>query len=141
MTGRDVQPENLSPVMLLGLTPAELRHLAAALEARDPELVARQQLTSQDVEELGDMLIAGRRPTIGWWKRRLPPQPLAPRPMPTFAAVAHWAHTMAASGWPEVTVARGVVEAAVAAGLDQDTAEDACAHGIAAARRERRHAS
>jgi len=56
---------------VLILDAATLRHLAAALEDRDPELQARRRLGREGAEELADMLIAGRVPTVGWWKRHI----------------------------------------------------------------------
>ena len=49
--------------------PAELRHLAAVMEARGQTARARRGLTAEGVLELADMLAAGRKPTVGWWRR------------------------------------------------------------------------
>jgi hypothetical protein len=50
-----------------------LRELAALIEAREPDrggsAQARRRLSPEALNELADMLIAGKRPTIGWWKR------------------------------------------------------------------------
>ena len=58
----------MTPV-LSDLHPATLHALAAAIQARDPELVARRQLTDEGLERLADLLIAGDRPTIGFWRK------------------------------------------------------------------------
>jgi hypothetical protein len=50
-------------------TPSTLRHVAAAMEARDPRLVARRRLSEASLCELADMILEGRTPTIGWWRR------------------------------------------------------------------------
>jgi hypothetical protein len=55
--------------LLEHLAPSTLRHLAAAIEARDPEMVARRQLTEEGIERLADILLAGSVPTIGFWRR------------------------------------------------------------------------
>ncbi|MGA7418610.1 MAG: hypothetical protein WBW80_11490 [Acidimicrobiales bacterium] len=49
--------------------PSELRHLAAIRDAESPRVVARQSLDEASVEELADMIVSGKRPTIGWWRR------------------------------------------------------------------------
>ncbi len=56
-------------VDLNGLTPEELRHLAAAKEARSPETRARKGLAPEAIDELATMLLSGRRPSLGWWRR------------------------------------------------------------------------
>jgi hypothetical protein len=49
--------------------PATLRELAAIIEHRQTRLRAR--LSAEKLEELADMVMAGRTPTIGWWRRAL----------------------------------------------------------------------
>jgi len=57
------------------LSPSTLRHLASAIEARDPERVARRQLTQEGIEHLADILLAGGKPSIGFFRRyRVPRQ-------------------------------------------------------------------
>jgi hypothetical protein len=51
--------------------PRTLRELAAAIEARDPSRQARAGLSPEALEELAAMVVAGRHPTIGWWRRHL----------------------------------------------------------------------
>jgi hypothetical protein len=53
-------------------SPEVLRELAAVIEKRDPARRARQSLTPESLEELADMLLAGKRPSLGWWVRNLP---------------------------------------------------------------------
>jgi hypothetical protein len=59
------------PSMLLELDAADLRHLAALIEAQSPEARARGRLTDEGRAELFDMLCRGDRPSIGWWRRHL----------------------------------------------------------------------
>jgi hypothetical protein len=51
------------------MSPAVLRELAAIIEAREPRRRAIAALSPEKLEELADMLIAGKRPTVGWWQR------------------------------------------------------------------------
>lgn len=58
------------------LTPADLRALsvlladrARQLEQRDPELVVRRRLTDEGRERLVEILLAGGKPTIGFWRK------------------------------------------------------------------------
>ena len=53
--------------------PETLRHLAALAEARSPSRRARARLTPEGVEILADMLVAGGRPTIGFWRKNTTP--------------------------------------------------------------------
>ncbi len=53
------------------LSPQTLRELAAALEWNSPRAKARRDLSPKAIDELALMLIAGNRPTLGWWRRRL----------------------------------------------------------------------
>ena len=57
--------------MLRELDPKALRDLAALIDAQSPEMRARARLTDEGRSELFDMLLLGRRPTIGWWRRHL----------------------------------------------------------------------
>jgi hypothetical protein len=58
--------------------PRILRELAALLEEREPNRAgstqARRSLDLDSLKELADMLGAGKHPTIGWWRRHLPPE-------------------------------------------------------------------
>jgi hypothetical protein len=65
----DVTPR-LSP--LPSTSPEVLRELAAVIEKRDPARRARRSLDADSLEELADMLLSGKRPTVGWWCRHLP---------------------------------------------------------------------
>ncbi len=53
------------------LSPRFLRELAAAIEARQPDAVAIRMLSRERLDQLADMLISGKKPTIGWWRRSL----------------------------------------------------------------------
>ena len=55
-------------VDLDALSPATLRHLAAIKERA---LRDRYDDTDAMAEELAQMLLAGTRPTIGWYRRHL----------------------------------------------------------------------
>jgi hypothetical protein len=58
-----------SSQVLVHLSPSNLRHLAAAIEGRDPQLVARRHLTKEGIEKLADILLAGSEPTVGFFRR------------------------------------------------------------------------
>lgn len=49
--------------------PSTLRHLASVIEATSPEVVARRALTTEGVDRLADILLAGGKPTVGFWQR------------------------------------------------------------------------
>jgi len=117
-----------------------LRQIAAALEMASPEGRARAALPPEAVAELAEMVVAGKRPTIGWWKRHsagVIRGESKTRP-PSTGSVTQWAAQMVAAGWPELKVAEAVVELAVELGLRQAIAEKACANGIVLGRRKRR---
>jgi hypothetical protein len=46
-----------------------LRHHASLKDAQDPQLVARRALTPQGVDRLAEILLAGGKPTVGFWRR------------------------------------------------------------------------
>lgn len=46
-----------------------LRILADLMDDEDPKLLARRRLTDEGVEKLADILIAGKRPTIGLFRK------------------------------------------------------------------------
>jgi hypothetical protein len=50
-------------------TTDELRQLAAVRDARSPRGIARRSLDEASREELADMIVSGKRPTVGWWRR------------------------------------------------------------------------
>lgn len=58
-----------SSQVLVHLSPSNLRHLAAAIERRDPQLTARRQLSEEGIERLADILLAGSQPTLGFFRR------------------------------------------------------------------------
>ena len=51
------------------LDPSTLRELASVIEGQDPERRALRELTPEGVERLAEILIAGGRPTAGFWRR------------------------------------------------------------------------
>jgi hypothetical protein len=65
----------MSEHFLASTTPEILRELADLLETREPNRAgspeARRRLSPESLEELAGMLIAGKRPTVGWWRRHL----------------------------------------------------------------------
>ena len=54
---------------LAQLSPRVLRDLAAAIEGQSPERRARAELTPEGVDRLAAILLAGGRPTVGFWRR------------------------------------------------------------------------
>jgi hypothetical protein len=56
-------------VILEHLAPRTLRELASIIENRDPELVARRELSDDGVERLAEILLSGSTPTVGFWTR------------------------------------------------------------------------
>jgi hypothetical protein len=56
--------------LILGLfTASQLRHLAALKESRAPGVRARRTLDAASADELAEMLLDGKTPTVGWWRR------------------------------------------------------------------------
>jgi hypothetical protein len=53
--------------LLQGLTPADLRHLAALLEVREPD--GRRDLTPKGLERFAEIVSRGGVPTIGFFRR------------------------------------------------------------------------
>jgi hypothetical protein len=51
------------------LDPQTLRDLAAALEWNSPRLTARRSLSPESIEVLAKMILEGKKPTVGWWRR------------------------------------------------------------------------
>ncbi len=66
-----VVPFSLSLRRLIAeqFTPDALRQLASLMEAQKPGMVARRRLSEASIDELAEMICAGRTPTIGWWRR------------------------------------------------------------------------
>lgn len=69
----------MSPEGLPSTSPEVLRDLAGVLRARadaveaaDPRRRAVARLSPESLDELADMVLLGRRPTLGWWRRHLP---------------------------------------------------------------------
>ena len=60
---------SLKATIAATFTPTQLRHLAALLEADAPGLRARRSLDEAGVEELAQMIVDGRTPTAGFWRR------------------------------------------------------------------------
>jgi hypothetical protein len=58
-------------VTLQHLRPSTLRALADAIEYRrqGPERLCAADLTDEGVERLGDMLMKGNQPTVGFWRK------------------------------------------------------------------------
>ncbi len=64
-----VLADSLRAVLVDSLTVEQLRHLVAIAEARQANGRREARLSQAGAVELADMLVAGRRPTIGWWRR------------------------------------------------------------------------
>jgi hypothetical protein len=58
------------PAVLRHLDPRHLRDLVAAVEGQSPESRARRRLDEEGREALFDMLLSGKRPSVGWWARQ-----------------------------------------------------------------------
>lgn len=60
-------------LLLTQYTPEQLRMAASSIEDQAPDARRRrrwrQMLDDASFEELADMLIAGKLPTVGWWQR------------------------------------------------------------------------
>ena len=55
--------------MITTLSPRTLREVASAMEARSAENVAVDELTDEGVVRLADILLAGSKPTVGFWRK------------------------------------------------------------------------
>ena len=66
--------DSLRIVIANSFTTSELRHLAAIRDAESPSAIARRSLDEASVAELADMIVSGKTPTIGWWRRHIPPR-------------------------------------------------------------------
>jgi hypothetical protein len=77
--------EGLKGTVASLFTSAQLRHLAALKDADSPGMRARRNLDEASVEELAEMLVAGKTPTIGWWRRH---SQVAPQMAPEMAETA-----------------------------------------------------
>ena len=92
------------------LSPSELRHIAAAKEARLRRHI--DELSDEAKIELADKRIAGRKPSLGWWRIRgvlhfTPrwPQPQAATPDDVPGMVA----TLHAAGFDVALIAMAVL--------------------------------
>jgi hypothetical protein len=61
---------SLKRLLISQFSPDALRTLAYMKEQESPGLKARLRLSQASVEELAEMLTAGRKPTIGFWRRQ-----------------------------------------------------------------------
>jgi hypothetical protein len=59
----------LRRLLVSQFTASDLRYLASLMEDERPGMIARARLSDASIEELAEMLTAGRTPTIGWWSR------------------------------------------------------------------------
>jgi hypothetical protein len=50
-------------------TPSGLRHMASLMEVKSPGMIARRRLSETSVNALAEMYVAGKTPTVGWWRR------------------------------------------------------------------------
>ena len=55
--------------MIDTLTPRILREVASAMEAMSPEKRAVDELSPEGIEVLAGILMAGGKPTVGFWRR------------------------------------------------------------------------
>jgi len=55
--------------LLSVLSPEQLRHVAACAEARTSASRARVRLSDTSIEEYSRFVLAGQKPTVGWWRR------------------------------------------------------------------------
>ena len=79
-TTTTLHPHRTPPVRLsLSLRRLLIEHFDAAVlyelawlkQHECPGLIARARLSDASVEELADLLTAGRKPTLGWWTRHM----------------------------------------------------------------------
>jgi hypothetical protein len=61
--------DSLRALLISQFTANQLRHLAALMDLESPGLRARRDLEEASVIELAEMIVAGRIPTVGWWRR------------------------------------------------------------------------
>ncbi|MGO8870561.1 MAG: hypothetical protein ACLQPH_04010 [Acidimicrobiales bacterium] len=62
--------DSLKRLLVDQLDADTLRHLAALKDAESPRRRLRAQLTEQGIEELAELICAGRTPTVGFFQRR-----------------------------------------------------------------------
>lgn len=60
---------SLKRLLVSQFTPDALRQLAAVIEYESPGMVARRRLNETGVNALADILVTGKKPTVGWWLR------------------------------------------------------------------------
>lgn len=65
-------PLSAQRILVEAFEPWTLRALASLMEAERPANKARRQLDSEAVEEFVQMMVEGRKPTLGWWRRHRP---------------------------------------------------------------------
>lgn len=102
------------------LSADELAHAAAA--KRESERVP--WLSSEAAEELATLLSDGEQPTIGWWKRHLPPVEPPPTPWPSRQDVVAAISGLLESGVPITQTATVMRAELQARGLPAKTAEN-----------------
>jgi hypothetical protein len=62
--------------MFPSTVPEMLREIAAIYRARGRRSWrAYQSLSPESLEELADLLLAGKRPSLGWWQKHLRKEP------------------------------------------------------------------
>lgn len=61
--------KGLREVMLDQFDASQLRELAALSDSRSARAMARLSLSRASAEELADMIVSGRKATVGWWRR------------------------------------------------------------------------
>jgi hypothetical protein len=67
-------PSSVIPLMSLRrllvdlFTPSDLRQMASLNESETPRKATRQRLDEASIEELVEMAVAGRIPTVGRWR-------------------------------------------------------------------------
>ena len=62
---------SLRRLLVSQFTASDLRHLASLMEAESPGMIARSRLSDASVDQLADLLVSGRKPTIGFWTRHM----------------------------------------------------------------------
>jgi hypothetical protein len=60
---------NLRRLLVEQFDAGTLRHLAGQMDLDNPTLIMRRRLDDASLDELAAMIVAGRKPTIGWWRR------------------------------------------------------------------------
>lgn len=119
---------------LARLDPAVLHHLAAAAEgAAHRRRWARVNDPETTAGELAELLAAGERPALGWWRKRVVRRDPAEVAVLPSKAVAVVAAELVQAGLTPDQVEVAVVKVAVAGGMDNRTATAAALAGCQAA--------